>query len=320
MREVAQWIRGVPASRREANPQPPGDVVLGGTLPEDIAQQTNQSSLRIIGDVLHDINARGRAKMPDGAVRDISPHTRPLRQARWRMQELLSANRRKDEFLAILSHELRSPLGAIQNCVCFLSTQTAGNPAQERAHALIERQVRHMTQLVEDLLDVARINQGRLHLQRERIDLRVVLRHAIETLESDIKERHQQLISALPDTPVWLRADPQRLEQVFVNLLANASKYTDLGGVLTVWVHTRDAQAVVRIQDSGIGISPQALPHIFDLFRQADEAGPRSKSGLGIGLAVVRNLVQLHGGSVTAASAGPDRGSEFTVRLPREGP
>jgi signal transduction histidine kinase len=107
---------------------------------------------------------------------------------------------------------------------------------------------------------------------------------------------------------------------VFVNLLANASKYTDLGGVLTVWVHTRDAQAVVHIQDSGIGISPQALPHIFDLFRQADEAGPRSKSGLGIGLAVVRNLVQLHGGSVTAASAGPDQGSEFTVRLPREGP
>jgi signal transduction histidine kinase len=308
MREVAQWVRGVPASRREAN-QPPL-----GALP--FPQQTQ--GLRINGDVPHPINAPARAKIPGSAVRDITPHTRPLRRVR--LQQLVSANRRKDEFLAILSHELRSPLGAIQNCVCFLSSQTGGNPAQQRAHALIQRQVSRMTQLVEDLLDVSRINQGRLHLQRERIDLRVVLSHAIETLESDVNERHQQLITSLPEAPVWLRADPQRLEQVFVNLLANASKYTDSGGVLTVWVHTRDAQAVVRIQDSGIGISPQALPHIFDLFRQADEAAARSKSGLGIGLAVVRHLVQLHGGSVTAVSAGTDQGSEFTVRLPRESP
>jgi len=310
MREVAQWIRGVPAGRREANQQPLGALAF----PE------RTRGLRINGDVPHQINTPACAKIHDRAVREFTPHTRPLRQARLRMQELVSANRRKDEFLAILSHELRSPLGAIQNCVCFLGSQTGGNPAQQRAHALIERQVRRMTQLVEDLLDVSRINQGRLHLQRERIDLRVVLSRAIETLESDINERHQQLITALPEAPVWLRADPQRLEQVFVNLLANASKYTDSGGVLTVWVHAREDQAVVRIQDSGIGISAEALPHIFDLFRQADEAAPRSKSGLGIGLAVVRNLVQMHGGSVTAASAGPDQGSEFTVRLPKDSP
>jgi signal transduction histidine kinase len=184
--------------------------------------------------------------------------------------------------------------------------------------ALIERQVRRMTQLVEDLSDVSRITHGRLHLQRERIDLRVVVSNAIETLEADINERNHRLATALPDAPVWLQADPWRLEQAFVNLLSNASRYTHSGGELAVGVHTQEGQAVVRIRDSGIGIAPDALPHIFDLFRQADDAAQRSRSGLGIGLALVRNFVGLHGGSVTAASAGIGQGSEFTVRLPRE--
>ena len=144
------------------------------------------------------------------------------------------------------------------------------------------------------------------------------MNNAIETLESDIKQRNHRLTTALPDAPVWLQADPGRLEQVFVNLLANASKYTDTGGELTVWMHVRDGQAVVRVRDSGIGIAPEVLPHLFDLFRQADEAAPRSQSGLGIGLALVRNLVESHGGSVTGASAGLGQGSEFTVCLPRE--
>ena len=183
---------------------------------------------------------------------------------------------------------------------------------------MIERQVRRMTQLVHDLLDVSRITHGRLHLQRERIDLRDVVNNAIETLESDIKQRNHRLTTALPDAPVWLQGDPGRLEQVFVNLLANASRYTDVGGELAVWVHLRDGQAVVRVRDSGIGIAPEVLPHLFDLFRQADEATSRSRSGLGIGLALVRDLVESHGGSVTGASAGLGEGSEFTVRLPRE--
>ena len=255
---------------------------------------------RINGDAVHDTHPPGRARIPDSVVRDITPYMRPLRQARLRVEELATANRRKDEFLAMLSHELRSPLAAIQNAVRLLSSET---PPRQRTQALIERQVRRMTQLVDDLLDVSRISHG-LHLQRERIDLRVVVSNAIETLESDINERHHQLTTALPDAPVWLQADPWRLEQVFVNLLANASRYTDAGGELAVWVHTRDGQAVVGVRDSGIGIAPDALAHIFDLFRQADEAAPRSKSELGIGLALVRNLVELHGGSVTAASAG----------------
>jgi signal transduction histidine kinase len=241
-----------------------------------------------------------------------------LRKARLRVEELATVNCRKDAFLATISHELRSPLASIQNAVRLLSGQAGEGLARQRAQALIERQVRRMTQLVDDLLDVSRITHGRMHLRRERIDLRVVVKNAIETVESDINERNHHLTTAVPDGPVWLHADPLRLEQVFVNLLANASRYTDAGGELAVWVHTRDDQAVVRIRDSGIGIAPDALPHIFDLFRQADEAAPYSKSGLGIGLALVRNLLELHGGSVTAASAGIRQGSEFTVRLPRE--
>jgi signal transduction histidine kinase len=176
-----------------------------------------------------------------------------------------------------------------------------------------------MTRLVDDLLEVSWISHGRLRLRRERIDLRLVVTNAIETLQPDIKERNHRLSVALPDSPVWLQADPWRLEQVFVNLLANASKYTSAGGELSVWMHTRDGQVVVRIRDSGIGIAPDALPRIFDLFRQTDEADDRSRSGLGIGLALVRNLVESHGGSVMAASAGLGKGSQFAVRLPRSG-
>jgi signal transduction histidine kinase len=158
----------------------------------------------------------------------------------------------------------------------------------------------------------------RLHLQPERIDLRDVVSNAIETLGPDINERHHRLTTALPDVPVWLQGDPGRLEQVFVNLLGNASRYTDTGGDLAVWMHTRAGQAIVRVRDSGTGIAPEALPQLFDVSRRADDAAPRSQSGLGIGLALVRNLVESHGGSVTGASAGLGQGSEFTVRLPRE--
>jgi signal transduction histidine kinase len=242
----------------------------------------------------------------------IPPQEQPQKQ------ELDSANRHNDEYLATIVHELRNPLASIQNAVRLLSMQSAGTVARQRAQVLIERQVRRMIQLVDDLLDTSRINLGRLHLRRERMDLCVVLRNSIETLRSDIDERNHYLVTAFPDAPVWLFADPLRLEQVFVNLLANASRYTNPGGELAVWLQTRGAQAVVRIRDSGIGIAPEALPHIFELFRQADEASACSKSGLGIGLALVRELLELHGASVTAVSAGRGRGSEFIVRLWKE--
>ena len=241
-----------------------------------------------------------------------------LCQARLQVEELIIANRRKDEFLAVLAHELRNPLAAIHNGIRLLSHQTQDTAVPQKIEAMIERQVRRMIQLVDELLDVSRITHGRLRLQRERMDLRDVVKNAIQTLESNLKQCNHRLTTTLPDTPVWLQADPTRLEQVFVNLLANASKYTNTGGELAVSVHARDGQAVVRVRDSGVGIAPEVLPHLFDLFRQADEAAPHSQSGLGIGLALVRNLVESHGGSVTGASAGLGRGSEFTVCLPRE--
>jgi signal transduction histidine kinase len=250
---------------------------------------------------------------------DVSGNTSDLlRQARRRVEELESTNCRKDEVLAMLGHELRNPLASVLNGIHLLSHQQMDAPASQKMQAMIERQVCRMTQLVDDLLDVSRITHGRLRLQRERMDLRDVVNNAIQTLESNIKQRNHRLTTALPDAPVWLQADPWRLEQVFVNLLANASKYTNTGGELAVSVHARDGQAVARVRDSGVGIAPEVLPHLFDLFRQADEAVPRSQSGLGIGLALVRNLVESHGGSVTGASAGLGQGSEFTVCLPRE--
>jgi len=287
-----------------------------GSVRETLPFVAQKTGPRINGEIFHDIDTPGLAGTIGSGVRDITQYS--LRQARMQVEKLVTANRRKDEFLAMLGHELRSPLAAIHNGVHLLSHQVQDTPVRQRTQAMIERQVRRMTQLVHDLLDVSRITHGRLHLQRERMDLRDVVNNAIETLESDIKQRNHRLTTALPDAPVWLQGDPGRLEQVFVNLLANASRYTDEGGELAVWVHLRDGQAVVRVRDSGIGIAPEVLPHLFDLFRQADDAASRSRSGLGIGLALVRDLVESHGGSVTGASAGLGEGSEFTVRLPRE--
>jgi signal transduction histidine kinase len=338
MREVTEWLRGTLASRREAEERSRGNVVLGTVLHNTFSVRASHRLLvvadsrqRLLGGAPTPASTQGSSRLPfaedgvfivdadTGRVIETLPHTRRLRRAWTRVKALTTANRRKDEFLATLSHELRSPLASIQNALHVLSTQAGETTARQGAQALIERQVRRMTRLVDDLLDVSRISHGRLRLRRERIDLRAVVSNAIETLQPDIKERNHHLAVALPDAPVWLQADPWRLEQVFVNLLANASKYTDTGGELAAWMHTPDGQVVVRIRDSGIGIAPEALPHIFDLFRQTDEAAARSRSGLGIGLTLVRNLVESHGGSVTAASAGLGKGSEFTVRLPRSG-
>jgi signal transduction histidine kinase len=236
------------------------------------------------------------------------------------VEELLSAERRKDEFLATLCHELRSPLGAIQNALGILSTQAGQDLAvQQRLHALIGRQVRHMMRLTADLQDVSGISRGQLHLQRDWTDLRLVLRQAIETMDSELQQLGHRLVISLPDAPVWMQADSTRLQQVFHNLLANASKYTDPGGDLALTLHVRNGYAIVNIRDSGIGIAAETLPHIFDLFMQADPPARRHGAGLGIGLALVRMLVEMHGGSVAAMSAGAGQGSEFSVRLPLQG-
>jgi signal transduction histidine kinase len=232
------------------------------------------------------------------------------------IERLVLADRRKDEFLAMLSHELRSPLAAIQNAIAILhSCRGADVTVQAGMLELIDRQVRQMSLLATGLLDVGGIARGQLQLECARIDLVAVLIRAMETVQPDISRRGQLLTPAWPRSSVWVLADPNRLEQVFVNLLTNASKYTDEGGQISMSLLAQDDSAVVRIKDSGIGIAPHMLARVFDLFMQVPVASARSRSGVGVGLSLVRKLVEMHEGSVTALSAGLGQGSEFVVRL-----
>jgi signal transduction histidine kinase len=249
---------------------------------------------------------------------DSSQHS-PMRSAKAQIEQLLTANRLKDEFMAILGHELRSPLVALQNAVHILRAETGQDPlVQQKMQALCERQLRQMMRLTSGLQDISSISLGQLRLQCERIDLRVVLTHAIENIDAELQQRAHHVTTRWPDRPVWLQGDADRLNQVFQNLLSNASKYTNPGGDLALALQVHDRHAVVRVRDSGIGITAEALPDIFNLFMQADPTAPRSHPGLGIGLTLVKTLVELHGGGVTAHSAGLGQGSEFTVRLPLE--
>jgi signal transduction histidine kinase len=227
-------------------------------------------------------------------------------------------DRLNGEFLATVCHELRSPIGAIQNAVKVLRRQEGKILLHDQMHDLIERQAAQMALLVDGLLDITRITRSELTLNCELVDLRTVLRNAVETLDWDLKRRDHRLSQSAPESGVWLLADAARLEQVFVNLLGNASKYTDKGGEINLSLHVSDGCAIVRIRDSGIGIASDMLPQIFNLFMQIHGAAPRSGSGLGIGLALVRALVERHRGNVAAVSAGLGQGSEFTVRLPLE--
>jgi len=231
-------------------------------------------------------------------------------------QQLDKENGRPNEFMTVFSHELRNSLGAIRSATHILRMETSAGPAAVKARALIERQVGQMSRLVEDLLDVSRIRSGHLRLECERIDLCGVAAHAAQSVEFAMQQRNHRMTTTFPQAPVWLQADPTRLEQVFVNLLINAAKYTEAGGKVELSVEREKDEATVSIRDTGIGIAPDVLPHVFDLFIQADPCSRRGEAGLGIGLALVRSLVECHGGRVTAASAGLRRGSEFTVRLP----
>lgn len=220
-----------------------------------------------------------------------------------------------NEFMAVFSHELRNSLSAIHFAVGILSLETSAQPATLKARMVIERQVAQMTRMVEDLLDVSRVRRGQLTVRHERVDLCAVAARAAQTVEFTMRERNHSLSTSLPNAPVWLQADSVRLEQVLVNLLFNAAKYTQPGGRIHLSAERQQSDVVIRIHDSGIGIESHVLPHVFDLFVQADPSSRRD-GGLGIGLALVRNLVEQHGGRVTAASAGLGHGSEFTVRLP----
>jgi PAS domain S-box-containing protein len=250
----------------------------------------------------------GRPALVGGMAIDITDRVRAE-------QALREADRRKDEFLAVLAHELRNPLAPIRHALELL--RLAGDPAAEaEARAVLDRQVRQMVRLVDDLLDVSRIRTGKVALRKERLDVAAALRSAVEVSRPLVEAAGHTLVVSLPAQPLYLDADPTRLAQVFGNLLNNAAKFTEPGGRVEVSAERAGDAAVVRVKDTGVGIAPEVLSRLFELFAQAGPPGGPSGGGLGVGLALAKSLVELHGGQVYAASGGPGRGSEFTVLLP----
>jgi PAS domain S-box-containing protein len=249
-------------------------------------------------------------------IRDITERRELERLAAERAEETAVANQRKDEFLAVLSHELRNPLASILNTVQIFQIKAEQDPTQRHAREILERQVGHLTHLVDDLLEVSRITSGRFSLHLARCDLREVVARSIDSTHPMIAKLGHKIAVSSPPSPVWLRADPGRLEQVMVNLLTNAAKYTDAPGRISLDLRREGAKVVLRVSDSGIGIAPELLPHVFELFKQADRSLERSQGGLGVGLTLVEQIVKMHGGTIEASSPGLGRGSDFVVRLP----
>jgi PAS domain S-box-containing protein len=273
-----------------------------------------------------------RRMRKDGTIIDVSLTVSPIRDAAGRVigaskigrditQEKLieaerqEADRRKDEFLAMLAHELRNPLSAIDGAAqLFGKLETEDDLVW--AKDVVQRQVKHLSRLIDDLLDVSRISRGKIGLKKEPLSLSPVVSSAVEAVRPLLEERKHELSVSLINAGLRLDADPLRLEQILVNLLTNAAKYTDGGGRIWITAAQEGGDVVIRIGDEGIGITPELMPRIFELFAQGDRTAARSGGGLGIGLTLVRKLAEMHGGSVTAASEGLGKGSEFTVRLP----
>jgi signal transduction histidine kinase/ActR/RegA family two-component response regulator len=238
-------------------------------------------------------------------------------QVRHRAEEaLLLADRRKDEFLATLAHELRNPLAPIRTGLDILRLRSGDAQATQRATDIMERQLRQMVRLVDDLLDVSRINTGKFAIKMGRVELKAVVNDALEVVRSYIELHGHELHIDLPDRPVFLHGDATRLAQILSNLLNNAAKYTNRGGRVNLSARVEDKTLVLVVSDNGIGIAPEMLDSVFDMFVQVDSTLERTNAGLGVGLSLARRLVELHGGAIEARSAGLNRGSEFTVRLP----
>jgi len=276
-------------------------------------------------DVLATLEPLGNSTLLERPVRIttlISAARAALRARRrqYEVRDLLrrqaEADRRKDEFLAMLGHELRNPLAAIRNAHSVLVRLDLGDERAARQSAVIDRQTRHLSRMVDDLLDVSRVTLGKIALKTQDVDLETVARSCLRELGTAALAERRDLALDVEAEPVRVDGDPVRLEQVISNLLHNAIKYTPPGGRIELRVRREGEEGVVRVRDTGIGIPPDMLPRIFDLFTQVESSLPRSQGGLGLGLPLVRNLIELHGGTVTAASEGPGRGSEFVVRLP----
>jgi PAS domain S-box-containing protein len=307
------------------------EVFLSAVHPDD-----RQDVDRAVKDALAhrtDYDTEMRVPWPDGSVRWVSSHGRasyggsgePVRMAgmaldittRKRAEEALrESDRRKSEFLGVLSHELRNPLASIRNSTYVLDHVPSDSPAAMGARRIIQRQTEQLARLVDDLLDVTRISRGKVELDRKQIDLRDVVLRTCEDHRSMFDEGQVELRHDLPVSPVWVDADAIRISQVLGNLLQNAVKFTPADGAVTVKVAARDGSAEMSVRDTGVGMRPEEVEHMFAPFAQAEQGLARTKGGLGLGLALSKGLVELHGGSLRARSDGPGLGSEFLVLLP----
>jgi PAS domain S-box-containing protein len=251
----------------------------------------------------------------DGTLRGFAKIVRDMTERR-KIEALQRADRQKNEFLALLAHELRNPLAPIRNALYIMGQPEASAANATRAREIAERQVQHMSRLLDDLIDVARVSRGGMELRRELLDVDVAVASAVEAVRPLIQDQRHQITVAVPPRTLWVDADPARLEQVLINLLTNAVKYTDPGGHIWVTAGSEGNEVVLRVRDSGIGIDPVMLPRIFELFVQAERRMDRAVGGVGIGLSLVKKLVELHGGTAQAFSAGLGKGTELVVRLP----
>ena len=255
-------------------------------------------------------------RTPDGAFSGYIGSCLDITERRLAEEDLRNAGRRKEEFLAVLSHELRNPLAPIQTALDLLEhAESLGDRARQEL-AIIKRQVRNLTRLVEDLLDVSRISRGKIELRKEVVDLGEVMAHSVEALRALVDERQQQIHVSIPEKTLLLIADPTRMEQILSNLLINAARYTGHGGEIWLSAEQAAGDVMIRVRDTGIGIEPELLGQLFGLFMQGKRQLVPHHNGVGIGLSLVKDLVELHGGTITAHSSGPDAGSEFTIRLP----
>jgi two-component system, chemotaxis family, CheB/CheR fusion protein len=298
---------------------PMAEVVTGDLAEvrdaEVLIERPDGSRVTVVVNIRPLKNERGEISGAINCFYDITERKQAEEQLRDYAAQLAGVDRRKNEFLAMLAHELRNPLSPIMHAVHLLQG-THADPASTRLYEMIGRQTQRLVRLVDELLDVARITRGLIAVKREPLDLAVVVRQAAEGSRLRIEQGQHAFSLVLPDEPVPINGDAVRLEQVVCNLLENAAKYTDPGGEITLALMHQEGEAVLSVRDTGIGIDPDMLEGIFDLFAQVDRSLARSGGGLGLGLAVVRRILELHGGRIEARSAGPGRGSEFIVRLP----
>ena len=302
-----------------------------GTSPQvlwDIARRdvpVNRTLLQAYGDLLATL-AESYVRANHGAIVDRQRYAEilglhaDLAERKEIEAALRQADRRKDQFLATLAHELRNPLAPMMTAVHLLKNADTHGRSPERALATLDRQLHHMVRLIDDLLDFSRITRGQIALRREPVAVADVIAAAVETSRPEIEQRQHRLVIDLPNTPQWLDVDPVRISQAVSNLLTNAARYMNSGGDISLSVTEEADQIVVSVADSGFGIATDLLPDVFEMFVRGRDSVTAAPGGLGIGLTLAKTLVEMHGGSIAVKSAGPDQGSEFTIRLPRSSP